>query len=385
MDPREEATLKENGSVSIRALGALPVALIFFFALFGADPGWAKEPWWKTGKVDGYPSSQYMTALGYGATLDGAQKDATRNLSSQIDADVRSKYRQESFRSGMKAHRSVSNALSVETHAKLYGLRNIRGEWVKSQASYIAVVGVKIADLLRYLRGRVDNYRQTIASLRADLEGTGSPVRQIRDLSGIVRAKEKAGFFDREIAVIAGGTPSGEFNTEKEITRIENLLSRHMAVTVNLQNGCGKVDRFVSHVKGTIEQQVTDMGLLVVPSGGQVVISGHVSAQPMEPGFSRDYIYYILHYDLKMSAPDGTIWGTVVHQRKVAGITPSQAEMLAVRRVGSEGVRPLLQGLKSRLFLSPDSQNYMAFPTDKGAQATKTQAAVGTECNDFGP
>jgi hypothetical protein len=385
MDPREEATLREKGSLFGRGPGALSVALIFFFAIFGAAPGWAKEPWWKTGKVDGYPSTQYMTALGYGSTLDGARKDATRNLSSQIDADVRSKYRQESFRSGMTARRSVSNALSVETHAKLYGLRNIRGEWVKSQASYIAVVGVKISDLLRYLRGRVDNYRETIASLRADLEGTGDPIRQIRDLSGIVRAKEKAAFFDREIAVVAGGTPSSWFNTEKEITRIENLLSRHLTVTVNLQNGCGKVDRFVSHVKATIEQQVTEMGLLVVPAGGQVVISGHVSAQPMEPGFSREYIYYVLRYDLKMSAPDGTIWGTVAHQRKVAGITPSQAEMLAVRRVGSEGVRPLLQGLRSRLFLSPDNQNYMAFPRDQGTQAAKTEAVVGTECNDFGP
>jgi hypothetical protein len=352
------------------------------FLAFATVPGWAGEPWWKTGEVEGYPSATYMTALGYGSTLDRAQKDATRNLANQIDSDVHSKYRQESSRSGMTVNRSVQNAISVRTHAKLYGVRTIRGKWIKSQGSYIAVVGVKKEDLVRYLRGRVENYRNTISSLRSDLSGTGDPMRQIKDLSGIVRGKEKAAFFDREMAVVSGGVPSNDFNPQKEISRIESLLSRHMTVTVSLQNGCGTVDRFVRHVRGTIEQEVTDMGLLVVPSGGQVVISGTVSARAMGPGFSNKYVYYALDYDLKMAARDGTIWGTVVREHKVAGITPAQAEMMAVRRVGSEGVRPLLKGLRSRLFMSSDSQNYVAFPQEKGPSA-KVKTAVGTGCDDF--
>jgi len=343
---------------------------------------WAGDPWWKTGKVNGYPSSQYMTALGYGSTLSRAQKDATRNLSAQIDSNIRSRYNQKSTRSGMVVNRSVENAISVRTHAKLYGILNIRGRWVASENSYIAVVGVRRDDLVRYLHGRVDNYRRTISELRSDLAGATNPMRQIKDLSGIVRSKEKAAFYDREMAVISGGVPSNSFDTTADIRRIESLLSRHMTVTVSLRNGCGTQDRFVRHVAGSIQQEVTDMGLLVVPSGGQVVIAGTVSARPMGAGFSRRYKYYALHYALTMAAPDGTIWGSVVQEHKVAGITPDQAEMLAVRRIGHEGVRPLLQGLKSRLFLSSKDQNYVAFPM-QGGKGLQTTSPSGKDCDDF--
>lgn len=370
--------------VSARALAGTGWGFLFavMTVVLASPAAWAGDPWWKTGKVSGYPSSQYMTALGYGSTLSRAQKDATRNLSSQIDSNIRSRYNQKSARSGMVVNRSVENAISVRTHAKLYGILNIRGRWVASENSYIAVVGVKRDDLVRYLRGRVDNYRKSISELRADLAGTANPMRQIKDLSGIVRSKEKAAFYDRERAIISGGVPSNRFDTTADIRRIESLLSSHMTVTVSLRNGCGTVDRFVRHVAGSIQQEVTDMGLLVVPSGGQVVIAGTVSARPMGDGFSRRYKYYALHYALTMAASDGTIWGSVVQEHKVAGITPDQAEMLAVRKVGQEGVRPLLQGLRSRLFLSSKDQNYVSFPV-QGGKGLPAITPSGSDCNDF--
>ncbi len=346
----------------------------------------ADGKWYVTGRASDVPQSRYLTALGYGSTLARAQKDAARNLADQIDSDIRSKYEQRTSRQNMSVSRSTRDALSVRTHAKLYGLKNIRGKFLSSQGSYVALVAVKKSDLLRYIRGRIDSDRKKIASLHSDLENTSNPMRQIHDLSGIVRAKEEAAFFDREAASVSGGRPSGRFDAQREINRIESLLSRDMTVSVEVKNDCGRVDPFARHVREAIEQRVTRMGLLVVPSGGRIRISGHVSASPLPPGFSRRYRYYVLRYEFSLSSPDGTVWGSVVHQRKVAGLDPAQAELMASRTVSDKGVDPLLEGLKSRLFLEKGDPRFVSFPSQaKGlTQETKTPASPERFCQDFG-
>ncbi len=355
--------------------------------LFPAGEAHAGGKWWKDGHVDGYSQKDYMTAIGYGSTLGRAQKDAARNIATQLDSNIKSQYEQSSNRSGMTVSRNVKDTLAVKTHAKLYGLRNIRGRFVSSQGSYVAVVGVKRADLARYLSGRIGNLRATIDGLNSDLSGTSDRMRQIHDLAGLIRSKERAAFFDRERAVVTGGTPSDAYNVERDYSRLETLLSKHMTVSVSLRNGCGGTDRFVRHVAGAITDAVTRMGLLVVPSGGQIVIGGTVSARPMEAGFSRRYSYYILHYGLSMAAPDGTIWGSRVAEHKVAALTPSQGELLAVRQVADRGVGPLLSALRSRLFLDPKDPQFVAFPSDMGSSAAATAAGAslsGHHCDDFG-
>lgn len=349
-------------------------------------PAQAGEKWYETGHASDVPQSRYLSALGYGSTLARARKDAARNLADQIDSDIRSKYEQRTSRQNMTVSRSTRDLLTVRTHAKLYGLKNIRGKFLSSQGSYVALVAVKKSDLVRYLRGRIDSERKKIASLRSDLDNTSNAMRQIHDLSAIVHAKERAAFFDREVASVSGGRPSGRFGTQHDIDRIETLLSRDMTVTVVVKNDCGRVDPFARHVREAIEQSVTRMGLLVVPSGGRIRVSGHVSANPLPPGFSRRYRYYVLRYALSLTSPDGTVWGSVVDQRKVAGLDPAQAELMASRIVSDKGVGPLLAGLKSRLFLDKSDSRFVSFPrqTVKKAKEMKATNPLGGSCQDFG-
>ncbi|MHB8368870.1 MAG: LPP20 family lipoprotein [Leptospirales bacterium] len=381
--------MRQPLKLSRNALGLSLGAILFSTGLLlPAGEAHAGGKWWKDGHVDGYSQKDYMTAVGYGSTLSRAQKDAARNIATQLDSNIRSQYKQSSNRSGMSVSRNVKDTLAVKTHAKLYGLRNIRGRFVSSQGSYVAVVGVKRADLARYLSGRIGNLRATIDGLNSDLSGTSDRMRQIHDLAGLIRSKERAAFFDRERAVVTGGTPSDAYNVERDYSRLETLLSKHMTVSVSLRNGCGGTDRFVRHVAGAITDAVTRMGLLVVPSGGQIVIGGTVSARPMGAGFSRRYSYYILHYGLSMAAPDGTIWGSRVAEHKVAALTPSQGELLAVRQVADRGVGPLLSALRSRLFLDPKDPQFVAFPSDMGSSAAATAAGAslsGHHCDDFAP
>ncbi len=359
---------------------------LLFLILFSPLPAQAGEKWYETGRSDKVPQSRYLTGLGYGSTLDRARKDAARNLANQIDSDIRSNYEQKTSRNNMAISRSTRDILAVRTHAKLYGLKNVRGKFVQAQGAYVALVAVDRNDLVRYLKGRIRTCRKTISSLREDLGNTSNPMRQIHDLSGIVRAKEKAAFFDREVAAVSGGTPSSLYNTQSEISRIETLLSRDATVSVSIVNDCGQIDSFARHVREAVEQDVTRMGLLVVPAGGRIRITGHVSATPLPPNFSRRYHYYVLRYALSMSAPDGTVWGTVVHQRKVAGLDPAQAELLASRTVSKKGVGPLLDGLKSRLFLDKGDPRFVSFPRESSSNRSSRGAGspLSRNCQGFG-
>ncbi|MDA8112930.1 MAG: LPP20 family lipoprotein, partial [Nitrospiraceae bacterium] len=165
--------------------------------LISPRPLLAGEKWYETGRSDKVPQSRYLTGLGYGSTLDRARKDAARNLANQIDSDIRSKYEQKTSRNNLAISRSTRDILAVRTHAKLYGLKNVRGKFIPAQGSYVALVAVDRNDLVRYLKGRISSLRETISSLREDLGNTSNSLRQIHDLSGVVRAKEKAAFFDR--------------------------------------------------------------------------------------------------------------------------------------------------------------------------------------------
>ena len=345
----------------------------------------AGEQWYDTGHVDGYPSSRYMTALGYEATLHQARMDAARNLANQIDSDIHSKYEQTTSRENLSISRTAKNTLTVRTHAKLYGITNIKGKFVPDQGAYVALVGVNRENLVRYLKGRIRSLEKRISQLEVGLDGGSNSMRRIHTLSGIVLAKEKAAFFDREVAVISGGAPSDEFDAQKEISQIETLLSRDMTVSVSVANACGKIDSFARHVRGAIEQDVNRMGLLVVPAGGKIRISGQVSASPMNSQFSRRYRYYILHYALAMSSPDGTVWGSVVREQKIAGLNPGQAELLASRTISEKGVGPLLSGLKSRLFMSQGDPRYVSFPseTPPGSQGVVPTLPLEKECQGF--
>lgn len=366
------------------ALGAILVSgTVVACSVSSGSSAWAGGKWWKSGHVEGYSSKDYLTAVGYGSTLSRAQKDAARNIATQLDSNIHSTYQKNSTRSGMSVSRNVHDALSISTHAKLYGLKNLRGRFVSEQGSYVAAVGIKRDDLARYLRGRINNLRSTIDGLDSDLSGTSDRMRQIHDLAGVIRTKEKAAFFDRELAVVTSGRPSDAFSIEKDLSRIEDLLSKYMTVSVTLKNGCGGTDRFVRHVAGAITESVTHMGLIVVPSGGQIRIGGTVSARPLGPHFSRRYKYYILHYALTMSAPDGSVWGSRVAEHKVAALTHTQAEMLAVRQVSGKGVGPLLEALKSRLFLNPEDPQFVAFPTQGHGGGGSHPVLSGSNCDDF--
>ena len=341
-------------------------ALLF---LLNGGTGRASEKWWETGHLSDYPSKRYMTALGYGQSVRSAQSDAVRSLSQQLSARIGSSYTQNRETSGLTTRRSVKDVIRIRTKTRLVHILFPRTRWVGSQNSYVAFAALDIEKETRYLRGRVRNIKRNLRALESSYESASDPFLRIRLLSEIVRTKEKAALYDREQAILSGGSPSSRFDVRRDVSRLERLLARDATFQVDLVNRCGQKDSLTRTVSHHLTQALTGEGL-VGASNGKIRITGEVSAHPMGRHFSRRYIYYGYHYHFTVRGPGGETWGEVARDGKAAGLTKDQARMMLTRRVSREGVRPLVKGIASRLFYQKGSHRFVALPMGNSSSGT---------------
>ena len=324
------------------------ITVLALVLLLSERTGQASEKWWETGHLPDYPSKRYMTALGYGQSVRSAQSDAVRSLSQQLSARIGSSYTQNRETSGLTTHRSVQDVIRIRTRARLVHILFPRTRWVGSQNSYVAFAALDIEKETRYLRGRVRNIERNLRSLNSSYDAASDPLQRIRLLSEIVRTKEKAALYDREQAILSGGSPSSRFDVRRDVSRLERLLARDATFQVVLVNRCGQKDDLTRTVSHNITQALTREGLVGAPNG-KIRITGQVTSRPMGRHFSRRYIYYGYHYHFTVRGPGGQTWGEVAQDGKAAGLTKDQARMMLTRRVSREGVRPLVRGISSRL------------------------------------
>ena len=341
-------------------------ALLF---LLNGGTGRASEKWWETGHLSDYPSKRYMTALGYGQSVRSAQSDAVRSLSQQLSSRIGSSYTQNRETSGLTTRRSVKDVIRIRTKTRLVHILFPRTRWVGSQNSYVAFAALDIEKETRYLRGRVRNIKRNLRALESSYESASDPFLRIRLLSEIVRTKEKAALYDREQAILSGGSPSSRFDVRRDVSRLERLLARDATFQVDLVNRCGQKDSLTRTVSHHLTQALTGEGL-VGASNGKIRITGEVSARPMGRHFSRRYIYYGYHYHFTVRGPGGETWGEVARDGKAAGLTKDQARMMLTRRVSREGVRPLVKGIASRLFYQKGSHRFVALPMGNSSSGT---------------
>ena len=348
----------------------LRIMLVALVILFGRGTGQASEKWWETGHLSDYPSKRYMTALGYGQSVRSAQSDAVRSLSQQLSSRIGSSYTQNRESSGMTTHRSVQDVIRIRTKARLVHILFPRTRWVGKQNSYVAFAALDIAKETRYMRGRLRNIKRNIRSLGSSYDTASDPLQRIRLLSEIIRAKEKAALYDREQAILSGGSPSSRFDVSRDISRLERRLAKDATFQVALVNRCGLQDDLTRTVSHHITQSLTREGLVGAPDG-KIRITGQVSSRPMGRHFSRRYIYYGYHYHFTVRGPGGQTWGEIARDGKAAGLTKGQARMMLTRRVSREGVRPLVRGIASRLFYEKGSHRFVALPTGKGSPSNR--------------
>lgn len=348
----------------------LRIMLVALVLLSGRGTGQASEKWWETGHLSDYPSKRYMTALGYGQSVRSAQSDAVRSLSQQLSSRIGSSYTQNRESSGMTTHRSVQDVIRIRTKARLVHILFPRTRWVGKQNSYVAFAALDIAKETRYMRGRLRNIKRNIRSLGSSYDTASDPLRRIRLLSEIIRAKEKAALYDREQAILSGGSPSSRFDVSRDISRLERRLAKDATFQVALVNRCGLQDDLTRTVSHHITQSLTREGLVGAPDG-KIRITGQVSSRPMGRHFSRRYIYYGYHYHFTVRGPGGQTWGEIARDGKAAGLTKGQARMMLTRRVSREGVRPLVRGIASRLFYEKGSHRFVALPTGKASPSNR--------------
>ena len=352
---------------------SLTVAAFLFLAF--SRQGQASENWWETGHLSDYPSKRYMTALGYGQSARSARSDAVRALSQQLSAQIGSSYTQNRETSGMTTHRSVKDVIRIRTKTRLVHILFPRTRWVGNQNSFVALAALDIPEETRYLKGRVRNIERNIRSLRSSYENASDPLRRIRLLSEIVRNKEKAALYDREQAILSGGSPSSRFDVGRDITRLENRLAKDATFQVVVVNRCGVPDDLTRTVSHHITQALTREGLVGGPTG-KIRISGEISSRPMGRHFSRRYLYYGYHYHFTVRGPGGQTWGEIARDGKAAGLTKDQARMMLTRRVSREGVRPLVQGIVRRLFYKKGSRRFVALPRESASSSKRHEKVV---------
>lgn len=121
---------------------------------------WGEPDWYRKPLEQGYASSDYFVATGYGRTAAQAMRMATAEIAGQIETHVSAKttIRQAEDHTGFESHR-LTNQLSSRVHDTLHNIRPVKQERDNRQVYVLAVIDKKT-----YVNG----LRQTLEGLIAD-------------------------------------------------------------------------------------------------------------------------------------------------------------------------------------------------------------------------
>ncbi|MHB8422416.1 MAG: LPP20 family lipoprotein [Leptospirales bacterium] len=314
----------------------------------GSRPGSSQEGhWWETGLSPDYPRSTYLTASGFGSSVNRARNDALKNLSQTLRAKVQS--RTILLRNRTDASLSVHDEekLSVRTDEVLRNVFYPKVRFFPRQNGYYALAVLNRQKEAMALMSEVNHLKLQVLTLREQMTGVSDPIQQIRFLKKMVSLGIEARRKDAERAALGGGSMLMSNGLERDRSNLQHLMNQFL--TYSVQFGGNRKEG--SSLKGDLLKSLSRKGFRQVPVGGRIAFHGKVRSRLLPPEPGSPYLILAFHADLSVVNPaNGQVIWSEQDIGRVRGLDPSQARMLLEERLKRRLVRPAVHRLEDYLF-----------------------------------
>jgi hypothetical protein len=172
-----------------------------------------------------YPSSSYIMSFGNGQNISQAKLTATNDLAQQIESNIKETTQQNTSANEYQVAQRFDMYVNSRTHVKLFGVNvvEILGNMDEGYTVFV-VVNKKMLEVS--INGELSAYRTTISEILKDIttDKNMTESTKIQELEEIIKIKRRASYLATELDSLNGTTPTGEFDPQTEISRVNDLL-----------------------------------------------------------------------------------------------------------------------------------------------------------------
>ena len=316
-----------------------------------------KRPEWVDGESIQYPSSQYLTGVGFDADRKSAEDKARAEISkiflSKIDSKTRSY--EEYLQRTSKGKAKTEQAITVEEITKVSTQKVLSGVRIASvykeagqQPLFYALAVLDRGQSARILKDKINALDREIGDLVRKSEARGDMLVTIKYLTQSIEKHILREAYDAELRIVSdtgrGIYPPTHF---AEITRrLESMLLRDFLIGVSVKGS--RADE----VQDALLQGLNQQGFSISEDLNrvQVLVKGTVEIKPLDRGTSEwKYVQWRTHFDM-VDKKGGAVFGSVNKAGREGHLNLPQAENRAVRKIQKALTTEIAQKMKGYIF-----------------------------------
>jgi len=316
-----------------------------------------KRPDWVDGESMQYPSSHYLTGVGFDADRKFAEDKARAEISkiflSKIDSKTRSyeEYLQTTSRGKAKTEQAISieEITKVSTQKVLSGVR-IASVYKETgqQPLFYALAVLDRGQSARILTDKIHALDREIEDLVRKSEAEGDMLVTIKYLTQSIEKHILREAYDAELRIVSnsgmGIYPPTHF---AEITgKLESMLLRDFLIGVSVKGS--RADE----VQNALLQGLNQQGFSISEdlNRAQVLVRGTVEIKPLDRGTSEwKYVQWRTHIDM-VDKKGGAVFGSVNKTGREGHLNLAQAENRAVQKIQKALTTEIAQKVKGYIF-----------------------------------
>jgi len=316
-----------------------------------------KRPDWVDGDSIQYPSSQYLTGVGYDLERKSAEDKARAEIAkifvSSIDSRTKSyqDYLQITSKGKSKTEEtySIQDITKVSTKKVLSGVRIAQVYQETGQQPLLYALAVLDRDQSsKILRYKIQELDQDIQELLSRAQGEEDVLAKVKYLKQSVQKHVMREAYDAELRIVdqSGRGISPPIHFTKIKSRLESILLRDFLIGVSVTGN--RADE----VQDALVQGLNQQGFSVSEdlNRANVLVKGNVEIEPLQRGTSEwKYVQWRAHFDMT-DKKGGSIFGSVNKTGRQGHLNLQQAENRAVRDIQKVLTTEMAEEMKRYIF-----------------------------------
>ncbi len=316
-----------------------------------------KRPDWVDGDSIQYPSSQYLTGVGYGpdrkSSEDKARAEIAKIFFSQIDSRTRSY--QEYLQTTSKGKSRIEEASSIEEITKVSTqkvLSGVRISHVYQEAGpeplFYSLAVLDRDQSTKVLRDKIQQLDQDIKELLIRAEGEEDMLAKVKYLKQSMQKHILREAYDAELRIVSpsGTGISSPIHFAEIKSRLESILLRDFLIGVSVKGS--RAEEIQEALVQGLNQQGFSIGEDL--SRVNVLVRGSVEIKAVERGTPEwKYVQWRAHFDL-VDKGGGSVFGSVNKTGREGHLSLSQAQDRAVRKIRKALTTKIAEEMRQYIF-----------------------------------
>ena len=316
-----------------------------------------KRPDWVDGESMQYPSSHYLTGVGFDADRKFAEDKARAEISkiflSKIDSKTRSyeEYLQTTTKGKAKTEQAISiqDITKVSTQKVLSGVRiaHVYQETGQNPLHYALAV-LDRDQSARILTNRIHEVDREIDGLMRKAGAEGDMLIKIKYLTQSIEKHILREAYDAELRIVSnsGSGIYAPIHFGKIKAKLGSMLLRDFLIGVSVT-----VDR-AGEIREALVQGFNEQGFSISEDLGRthVLVKGTVEIEALDRGTSEwKYVRWRTHFDM-VDKKGGAVFGSVSKAGREGHLNLPQAENRAVQKIQKALTTEIAQKMKDYIF-----------------------------------